>query len=147
MLLGGGKYQIINGAIKKINAGYDELVDYKFFCFDGKVRFFKVDFGRFVEHHANYYSPEGELLDFGEEICLPDPNHPIILPVNLNKMVNLAERLSAGMTFLRVDLYNINSSIYFSELTFYPASGMGRFVPEGADYKIGKYLKLVRNES
>lgn len=38
---------------------FAELKDYKFFCFNGKVKFFKIDFGRFVEHHANYYSPEG----------------------------------------------------------------------------------------
>lgn len=32
---------------------FEKLKDYKFFCFDGKVKFFKIDFGRFVEHHAN----------------------------------------------------------------------------------------------
>ena len=41
-----------------------DLKDYKFFCFNGKVRFFKIDFDRFVEHHANYYSPDGKLLPF-----------------------------------------------------------------------------------
>lgn len=48
-----------------------ELKDYKFFCFNGKVKFFKIDFGRFVEHHANYYSPEGQLLPFGEKSFPP----------------------------------------------------------------------------
>ena len=53
-----GKYLIVNGMVKPFKPEYDELQDYKFFCFNGKVKFFKVDFGRFVEHHANYYSPE-----------------------------------------------------------------------------------------
>lgn len=121
---------------------HQDLLDYKFFCFNGKVRFFKVDFGRFVEHHANYYSPEGELLEFGEQGLEPDPNYPIELPNNLGEMISLAEKLSANEPFLRVDLFNVNGNIYFGELTFYPASGMLPWTTEEADMKIGKYLKL-----
>lgn len=119
-----------------------ELLDFKFFCFNGKVRFFKVDFGRFVEHHANYYSPEGELLEFGEQGLEPDPNYPIELPDNLKEMISLAEKLSANEPFLRVDLFNVNGRIFFGELTFYPASGMIPWTTEEADKEIGKYLKL-----
>ena len=120
----------------------NDLPDYKFFCFNGMVRFFKVDFGRFVEHHANYYSPEGELLEFGEQGLEPDPNYPIELPNNLGEMIALAEKLSANEPFLRVDLFNVNGNIYFGELTFYPASGMLPWTTEEADKEIGKYLKL-----
>ena len=114
------------------------LMDYKFFCFNGKVRFFKVDFGRFVEHHANYYSPEGELLEFGEQGLEPDPNYHIELPNNLKEMIALAEKLSANEPFLRVDFYNVNGKIYFGELTFYPASGMGKWTTDDADMTVGK---------
>ena len=115
-----------------------ELNDYKFFCFNGKVKFFKVDFGRFVEHHANYYSPEGELLEFGEQGLEPDPNYPIELPANLREMISLAEKLSENEPFLRVDFYNVKGKIYFGELTFYPASGMSKWTTEEADVTIGK---------
>lgn len=119
-----------------------ELKDYKFFCFNGKVRFFKVDFNRFVEHHANYYNVTGKLMPFGEAICPPSPNAKIELPHNLSKMIELAERLSEEHTFLRVDLYNVNDAIYFGETTFYPNSGFGEFVPEYWDLKIGEMLDL-----
>lgn len=119
-----------------------DLPDYKFFCFDGKVMFFKVDFGRFVDHHANYYTPEGELLEFGEKGLEPDPTYSIDLPNNLNKMISVAEQLSANEPFLRVDLYNIKEKVYFGELTFYPASGMLPWTMDDADSKIGHYLKL-----
>lgn len=119
-----------------------ELQDYKFFCFNGNVKFFKVDFGRFVEHHANYYSLTGELLEFGESCFEPNPNYPIKLPHNLNKMVELAETLSAKIPFLRVDFYNVNGKIYFGELTFFPSSGMTPWTPISADYEIGKLLDL-----
>ena len=120
---------------------YKELQDYKFFCFGGEVKCFKVDFGRFVEHHANYYSPDGELLPFGEKGLESDPSHLEVMPENLSEMISMAERLSAGFKFLRVDLYNVKGKIYFGELTFYPAAGMGAFVPDEWDEKLGNWIE------
>lgn len=126
----------------KVNTKNSDLPDYKFFCFNGKVKCFKIDFGRFVEHHANYYSPKGKLLPFGEKGLEPDPNHIEIMPENLNDMISIAEKLSKGFKFLRVDLYNVKGKIYFGELTFYPAAGMGAFIPEEWDEKLGGMLNL-----
>lgn len=120
--------------------GYEELQDYKFFSFNGKVQFFKIDWGRFVEHHANYYSTSGELLPFGEKGLEPDPIHVEIMPDNLSEMIEIAENLSRGFKFLRVDLYNVKGKIYFGELTFYPAAGMGAFVPDEWDERLGELI-------
>lgn len=129
--------QIINNSETKA-----DLPDYKFFCFNGKIKFFKIDFGRFVEHHANYYLPNGDLLPFGEVSCKPDPNHVVNMPNNLSEMIHLSETLSANYKFLRVDLYNVNGKIYFGEFTLYPAAGMGAFIPEEWDEKLGSMLVL-----
>lgn len=141
---GGGKYLIINGVISEIKIEYEELKDYKFFCFNGNVKFFKVDFGRFVEHHANYYSPEGKLLEYGEQAFLPDSNYPIEFPSNLHDMITLAEKLSNKEPFLRVDFYNVNGKIYFGELTFYPSSGLDRWTKDKYDEEIGRFLILPK---
>ncbi len=117
------------------------MKDYKFFCFNGKVKFFKVDVGRFVEHHANYYDTDSNLLSFGEKNCEPDPGYIIELPNNLKEMIALAERLSKNEPFLDVDFYNVKGKIFFGELTFYPASGLGKWTTEEADMKIGDYLE------
>ncbi len=138
----GGKFLITNGVIKECKAEYEELMDYKFFCFNGKVRFFKVDFGRFVEHHANYYSLDGVLQEFGETGLEPDPDYSIEMPKNLDDMISLAEKLSGKEPFLRVDFYNVKGKIYFGELTFYPASGMLRWTSDIVDQTIGGYLTL-----
>lgn len=122
-----------------------ELKDYKFFCFNGKVRFFKIDFGRFIDHHANYYSPSGQLLPFGESDFPPVPEHIEAIPDNLSLMIAIAENLSAGMPFLRVDLYNVGGKIYFGEMTFFPAGGLGKFIPERSDLEIGQMLNLPSN--
>jgi len=119
-----------------------ELRDYKFFCFNGKVKCFKIDFDRQTRHRANYYDKEGKLLYFGEEICEPDWDREIELPVQLKKMIFFAEKISKENKFLRVDFYEIAGELKFGELTFYPASGFGKFIPEEWDYVLGGWLEL-----
>ncbi len=122
-----------------------ELRDYKFFCFGGVCKCMKVDFDRFIEHHANYYDPQGNLIDLGETICPPDPQKNIVLPANMDKMISLAEELSQGIPFLRADFYDVNGQIYFGELTFYPASGFGAFTIDAWDTKLGKWIELPKS--
>ena len=119
-----------------------ELRDYKFFCFNGKVKIFKIDYDRMIDHHANYYDKSGNLIHCGEILCPPDYNRNIDLPVNLKKMIKFAEILSANIPFLRVDFYEIDSKIYVGELTFYPASGFGKFTDSSFDYELGNFLDL-----
>lgn len=84
-----------------------ELKDYKFFCFNGRVEYMKVDFNREIEHRANYYDRNFKIQEFGEEICPPDFNKKIKKPLNYNKMVELAEILSKDITFVRIDLLGL----------------------------------------
>ena len=120
-----------------------ELNDYKFFCFNGKVHCFKVDFGRFVEHHANYYATDGSLLPFGEKVCTPDPLYEVSMPENLQEMIAIAEKISNGHPFLRVDLYNLDGKIYFGETTFFPAGGIGQFTDKAWDLKLGELINIT----
>ena len=119
-----------------------ELRDYKFFCFGGEVKCFKIDYDRFISHKANYYSPDGEILKIGEEICSPDFSRAITIPPELEKMEELASLLSKNTPFLRVDFYDVDGKIYFGELTFFPASGFGKFIYEQNDTLLGLWLKL-----
>ena len=129
-------------AEKYITFDGDVPEDYKFFCFNGVAKCFKVDYDRFKDHRANYYTPQGELMRFGEMVCLPDFDRDVRLPKNREKMIALAEKLSQGHPFLRVDFYELGDEIYFGELTFYPASGFGPFVPEEWDERLGEWIKL-----
>lgn len=43
---------------------------------------------------------------------------------NLTEMISIAK-----FRFHRVDLYDVKGKIYLGELTFYPASGMGKITP------------------
>ena len=122
-------------------SGY-ELKDYKFFCFWGKCKCFKVDFDRFVKHRANYYDRDKKLLYLGEKCCPPDFEKKIKLPTTIDEMIDFSEILSRNVPFLRVDLYSVNEKIYFGELTFYPASGIGAFTEESWDQILGDWIVL-----
>lgn len=119
-----------------------DLKDYKFFCFDGKVQYFKIDFDRFTNHRANYYDCERNIQPFGEVVCPNDLSRNLEIPDNLREMINLAEKLSVDIPFVRVDFYSINNKIYFGELTFFPAGGFGKFYPEEWDLKLGTLITL-----
>ncbi len=119
-----------------------ELRDYKFFCFNGKVKCFKVDFGRFVEHRANYYDCDKKLIDCGEAVCMPAFDEEIVFPDGLDQMMQYAELLSRNIPFLRVDFYSVNGCTYFGELTFFPAGGFGIFEPIKWDEILGSWIVL-----
>lgn len=125
----------------------DDIPDYKFFCFDGKVNFYKIDFDRNIFHRANYYDCEGNLLPFGESSYPRDPKRKVEIPQNISKMIFLAEKLSAGFPFVRIDLYNVNGCIYFGEITFYPAGGMGQLEPKEWDEYIGNMINIEKIQS
>lgn len=127
---------------EKYIANGDDLKDYKFFCFNGEPKFLKVDFGRFTEHHANYYDLDWNLLPFGEEEYPPVLQHVEERPPHFNKMIEIVRKLSKGLKFVRIDLYNINGNIYFGEITFYPASGLGRLTSKEWEYKLGEWIKI-----
>ena len=120
----------------------EDLKDYKFFCFNGKVKCFKIDFDRFSQHRANYYDINCNLMDIGEEICPPDYEREITIPGNIGEMIYLSEKLAAGIPFVRIDFYNVNNKIYFGEMTFFPAEGWGRFIDKKNDYTLGSWINL-----
>ena len=136
---------IIEKYIEDKNSG--DLKDYKFFVFNGKVKCFKIDFDRFKKHRANYYDRDAKLLEFGEVVCPPNYKKKLEMPKNLKQMILLAEKLANNIPFVRIDFYEVNGKIYFGEITFYPSSGFGRFVPEKWDMILGDWLVLEKDDN
>ena len=125
------------------------LTDYKFFCFNGKVKFLYIS--KNLTNHKNarisFVTPEWKRAPFIRKDYLPYEQLPK-KPKKFNQMIEIAEKLSKNIDFLRVDLYEINNEIYFSELTFFPCNGLFSFDPEIWNEKIGDMLilnKLNRN--
>ena len=119
-----------------------ELKDYKIFNFNGVSKIIQVDFGRFKEHKRNLYDTNWNYI---KELSIQyptDPNTIIKRPENLEKMIELAQRLSQGIPHIRTDFYSINGKIYFGELTFYHGSGYEKFNPETWNKKLGDWIDL-----
>ena len=54
----------------------------------------------------------------------------------------MAEILAKPFPFVRVDLYNINGKIYFSEMTFTPAKGTLILDDDRCDFEMGEWLDI-----
>ena len=118
-----------------------DVLDYKFFCFDGKPFIIQVDFGRFTNHKRNIYDLNWNYLDLSIEYP-NDSTVKIEKPASLQEMIECAKKLAAGLRFVRVDLYYIDGRIYFGEMTFYHGSGFEKFMPEEYNYVLGKLIKI-----
>ena len=103
-----------------------ELYDYKFHCFDGKPLFIQCIGNRNLIHHTgnqNNYDLEWNKLDWIFE-DYPDFTHEVSKPQRLDEMNEIAKKLSAGFSYVRVDLYDLENRVLFGEMTFTPGNGM-----------------------
>lgn len=125
------------------NENDTELVDYKFYCFNGRAEYCQVIANRRTKETIDFFDRDWTHMPFYglNPKCGPAAK-PAAKPAAYDEMLRIADVLSSEIPFLRVDLYYINGNVYFGELTFFPASGLGRFTPDEWDYKLGEILKL-----
>lgn len=120
-----------------------ELKDYKFFCFNGNVKFLFVATDRPYDTRFDFFDTSFKHLPFKQGH--PWATKKISRPTRFEEMLDIATTLSKGFPHVRVDLYNINGKIYFGELTFFHFSGNVPFEPKEWDYKIGEWLELPKS--
>ena len=120
---------------------FDDIQDYKFFCFDGKVRFFAVYTDRHTDMKITYYYPGWERIPV--KLCKypvnPDEDYR---PERFDTMMEYAEKLAEGFPEVRVDFYYVNDEIYFGEMTFFSSGGRLLWEPDEYNYKFGEWIHL-----
>ena len=125
-------------------ARQEDLSDYKFFCFNGEPKYCQVIAGRNTGVTTiDWYDKEWNHQQFHEPKDYPFSDKFQNRPNCFDEMWELATKLSQGQPFLRVDFYEINNTVKFGELTFFPTSGMGEFNPIDWDYKFGRWIKFI----
>lgn len=127
------------------NLNGQELRDYKFYCFEGIPKFLYIEEAEILKDGKNSLMKYLDLNWEDTPFKRPDHDeikHIIEKPDNFEEMINIAKTLSQNLHFLRVDLYNIDGKIYFSELTFYPGSGFSEFSPREWELNIGSWIKI-----
>lgn len=120
--------------------------DLKFHMFDGRCVTIQANTyegsGSFATPDIDYkmfMSPQWEVMDIRRDAPsgTPPPR-----PERLEEMLDVAERLSAGLDFIRVDFLTFGACFYLGEMTVYPSSGLVRLAPEGADAWLGSFWTL-----
>lgn len=120
-------------------------MDYKIYCFNGVPDVILVCRDRFSKntHRASYlffdqewnFQPLNKGDEDLEKIYIPKPK-------SLEKMIEIARKLSEDFIFARIDLYNINGKIYFGEITLSPNSGFNPDIKYETDLMFGQKLKI-----
>lgn len=120
----------------------DDLIDYKFWCFNGEPKFFTIGGGG--GHGAiNHYDFNGNYLGNLSRPDYPsDPSKKYSVPKNLDEMLTYAKILSKDFYFVRVDFYEVNGKTVLGELTFIPGAGNIRYTHKESEIAVGKMLKL-----
>ena len=140
------KYMKDDNVLKIPNCRIDEgMIDYKFYCFNGVPKFLyvgcacidkdgkhdRLSFYNLDWTKANFYRNDHPALDAEN-----------LKPQNLSDMIDICYKLSKNIPFVRIDLYNIEGHIYFSEFTFFPGGGLGLFVPHEYEIEIGNLIQI-----
>ena len=118
----------------------DSPVDYKFFCFSGRVEYVYAVSDRKLGQGAQLGIYSRDFLKLPAQRLDERPQTETLpRPPRYEEMVEIAERLARPFPHARIDLYNVNGGvIYFGEITFYDGSGYMAFQPDGFDFELGR---------
>lgn len=123
------------------NKGEIDLKDYKFFCFSGKVKYCQLIKNRSKKETIDFYDENWKKQEFSGLSVTEISKNIEKKPKKYELMKRLAEQLAESFDFVRIDFYNVEDKIYFGEITFCPASGFGKFIPEKWNNIIGDLWK------
>jgi len=122
----------------------DTPKDYKFYMFNGKMDSVMVCTDRDKGHAIfRFYDEKWNRIYYQKPELEPDDD--VDKPINLDKMITIAEKLSFGYPHVRVDLYNQEGNIYFGELTLFNQGGFDTDITYETDLKWGHLLDLHNN--
>ena len=101
----------------------EELMDYRLFTFDGKVKAISVGSPSYRREERNvFFTPDWKVIplsSYSEPLPDPLPEQPALLC----EMLEAASRLGAGIDFARIDLYATDIGVRLGEITLYPEGG------------------------
>lgn len=123
-----------------------DIVDYKFYCFSGEPKFLYCGQGLTEDHSLkiDFFDLDWNLMPFYRTDYHRLGNIP--KPSRLDEMIEIAQKLSKTLPFVRIDLFEVDDKVFFSEFTLYPASGFMPFVPNEYDRIVGDWLILPKKE-
>ncbi len=119
------------------------LQDYKFYCFNGEIEFVYVTSRVFISKNnpSNADYPRTFFDLSWKKIPISLGDHPtsnaIERPLHFEEMIQIAQKLSKGFPFVRIDFYDLPDKLLLGEMTFYPTGGWKPLNPLDFDRKLG----------
>ncbi len=117
------------------------IEDYKFFCFNGEPKVMFVATDRSTDCKFDFFDMDFNHLDIFNIHANSDKQIP--KPAMFEEMKEIAAKLSKGMKFVRIDLYELGGKIYFGEYTFFHGGGFQLFHPEEWEQRLGDWIDLT----
>lgn len=124
----------------------ESIVDYKFFCFNGRAEVCLTCSDRSIAGHnvtLNFFELPGWKMR--KDWLHPSFQNPLQpeRPERLDEMIQYAERLAQGFPLVRVDLYlTADGQIRFGEMTFTSNGGRMRYLSDAALLELGSRVSL-----
>lgn len=115
--------------------------DYKVFCFNGEPKLINVYFDRFTNKRSIMCDTNWNRLE-NFKMNEVDNSIEVEKPAELEELLNYARKLSKRFPHVRVDLYIVQSKIYFGELSFTSDAGFVTISPIETEKMIGNWLSL-----
>lgn len=126
-----------------VDSSTGELRDYKFFCFNGRADSVMVCYDRAVgAPKFFFFNKEWKLLRYNKRGKKAPEDFTLPKPSNMDEMFDLAEKLSRGLPFARIDLYSVEGKTYFGEITFYPDGGFDTNLLPETDLTLGAMIDI-----
>jgi len=117
------------------------VADHRIFCFNGNPAFVQVTLREQNKRRILYDLTWNKL-----DVEYKYPNSGMVSrPLNLEKMLEVAQCMAEGFEFVRVDLHDTPQGVFFGELTFMPNVGADRFYPEEFDEFLGTCWRASSN--
>lgn len=116
---------------------------FRFHCFDSNALYVEVELTDDNNNYTNIYDNNWNIQAVRLNGRLNAP-FAISKPEKFDEAILVAESLSKGLDYCRIDLYLTSTKIYFSEFTFAPNNGRERFSPVEWDAAFGKNWRLNR---
>lgn len=138
-------HRIIAEQLLEKDPQYNDIPDYKFYCFNGEPKVLLIASNRYTKGNYDYFDMEFRKLPI---TSTAGSNSEIVFskPACFEEMKNIASILSKGFYHIRVDLYSVSNKVYFGELTFFDSSGYDNLNSDTIDLEWGSWIKLPVNE-
>ncbi len=131
-------------AEKLLTAKGDQLYDYKILCFGGKPDHFLATADRFPLEAGNLAYTFYDLSWNKLPVTTPGhENRDIPRPEHLEDMIRMAEKLSQGFPFVRVDFYDTTDGAVIGEMTLYSSANYDQ---RDWDLELGKKFILPNQQ-